>query len=121
MNIAGHFNKKLGEANAKIAYEKTNDPRFLDVHSQLDYLALQTTRAEEETQRTKRQADIVNETANQYEEKARRASMFAENNGEISNSGNGSMLSGLTGFAKLRRKVLGSLGSLGSSDEKLGG
>lgn len=108
----------IGNAKAN----QTGDDRYRDADSK-EYIKLidQTRDIEAETRRLQQEANVNAEVANQYEEKGRRASMFAENNGEISNSGNGSMLSGLTGFAKLRRKVLGSLGGLGLSDEKLGG
>lgn len=118
LNIMRKLFNKLGDRKA----DMTGDDRYRGADSG-EYIKLidQTREVEAETRRLQQEANVNAEVANQYEEKGRRASMFAENNGEISNSGNGSMLSGLTGFAKLRRKVLGSLGSLGSSDEKLGG
>lgn len=108
----------LGNAKAN----QTGDDRYRDADSE-EYIKLidQTRDVEAETRRLQQEANVNAEVANQYEEKGRRAEMFNQNNA-ISNTGNKGMLgSGLTGLAKVRRKVLGSVGGLGVNEEKLGG
>jgi len=78
-------------------------------------------RKQAEIARIKAETEKVEETARQDTEKARRYSEYQASKEQRSSGGNKSMLSAATGFAKIRRKVLGSAGELGSTDEKLGG
>lgn len=117
-NIGRKIAKIVGDSYAN----KTGDERFRNADS-MEYIDLikQTRDVEAETRRLQQEANVNAEVANQYEEKGRRAEMFNQNNA-ISNTGNKGMLgSGLTGFAKIRRKVLGSVGGLGTNEEQLGG
>lgn len=79
-------------------------------------------RIKRETDRLQRQSELTSEVSKQDKEKQRRTDEAnASLDSKTTNGNNRSMLSGLTGFAKIRRKVLGSVGEVGSTDEKLGG
>ena len=114
--------RKMYNAIGNIKANQTGDERYRDADSK-EYINLidQTREVEAETRRLQQEANVNAEVANQYEEKGRRTEMFNQNNA-ISNTGNKGMLgSGLTGFAKIRRRVLGSVGGLGTNEEQLGG
>ena len=75
-----------------------------------------------ETERIKADTALTEENTKQTEDKTQKADIYAQSESTAGSAPKGkNMLSAGTGFAKIRRKVLGSLGSLGSSDERLGG